>query len=337
MHRLSALIAAALGLACGYGFTRYQAALPPAAPLTIPGAAATADPATDSGTGTDSRLPGTRTVRGVRNAPARPEHPLLAHAATLAPLTLPAARPGGPAELDALRRRAEQGDAAAAREWLQRDARCYTMLRLTPEAGARLPTPGFQRAALRGRSRLPALAPEVVAAAAIQDEAQRRNALAAAQQSLLDECRDYVPEPPQVRYALGEIAARLGNDEDFWRFINDPPFTASQSRDTQQAVDWARRAPAMVYARALSGDAQAALALGLSYAIDRPGEIDGSRVPRQLPAAIANDPLQAYRWLSVFLRSNPDADQAAMARALLNRVGAELDPAQRTEAERWSP
>lgn len=329
MRRLPALIAAALGLACGYGITRHQAAAPPTPPPSAASADAAAVPRTDAAA---------RAPRSVRTPSTGAEHPLLARAASLATPALPPTKPGWSAELDELRRRAEQGDAAAASEWLQRDARCFAMMPLTPpDASATLPTPGFMRAAMRGRSRLPSLDADVSSAAAIEDEAQRRAALAGAQQRLLDECRGYVPEPPQVRYALGEIAARLGNDKDFWRFINDPPFAPGYSRDTEQAIDWARRAPAMVYERALRGDAEAALALGVSYAVDRPRELDGGGDLRLLPAAIPNDPLQAYRWLSVFLRGNPGSDQAAMARALLNRVGADLSAAQRAEAERWSP
>ena len=51
--------------------------------------------------------------------------------------------------------------------------------------------------------------------------------------------------------------------------------------------------------------------LGLAYAIDNGRELDGNGRSRQLlAAAVTNDPLQAYRWLSVYLRSNPDDDRA---------------------------
>ncbi|GMV30953.1 MAG: hypothetical protein AMXMBFR59_30780 [Rhodanobacteraceae bacterium] len=330
MRRSPALIAIALGLLCGYGITRHWNPASPE-PAAMPTAA-----------GSDAEAPGSDTVsraaRRVRPVAASATHPLLARAASLAPPALPPPRPGWSADLDALRRRAEQGDAAAASEWLRKDARCYAMMPLTPpDANAPMPTPGFLRAAARRRSRLAALDADVSAAATIDDPAQRSAALAGAQRRLLDECRGYVPEPPAVRYALGEIAARLGSDDDFWRFINDPPFAPGYSRDTEQAIDWARRAPAMVYERALRGDAEAALALGVSYAVDRPRELDAGRDLRLLPATIANDPLQAYRWLSVFLRTAPGSDQAMLARALLNRVGADLSAQQRAEAERWAP
>jgi len=177
----------------------------------------------------------------------------------------------------------------------------------------------------------------VLAAATTEDEAERRQRLAAAQQRLLDECRGYAPQPPQLRYALAEIAARVGSDKDFWRFIDEPPFAPGYSRDTEQALDWARRAPALVYERAVGGDAEAAYALGVAYAIDRSRELDADRSHGLLAAAIANDPLQAYRWLSVYLRGQPDPDQASRARALLNRIGTELSAEQRAEAEHWSP
>ena len=308
MRRLPAIIATALGLACGYGYTRHQNAAPSAAPAV----AASADDAATARLQTDTPL---RAPRGARPAPSTNLHPLLARAASLTAPSLPPPHRGWSAELDELRKRAE----------------------LTPDAGATLPTPGFLRATMRGRSRLNTLDADVSAAAGIEDEGKRRAALATAQQRLLDECRGYVPEPPMVRYALGEIAARLGTDKDFWRFINDPPFAPGYSRDTEQAVDWARRAPAMVYERAVRGDAESAFVLGVSYAIDRPRDLDGGSDIRLLPAAIPNDPLQAYRWLSVYLRGNPGGDHATLARALMNRIGTDLSAQQRAEAERWMP
>lgn len=329
MRRLPALIAAVLGLACGYGYTRYLS--PAATPPLDTGTTETAKAAPRAET--PARVPRS----SVRAPLSGKEHPLLARAASLGLPAMPPAHKGWSSELDELRRRAEQGDAAAANEWLERDSRCFAMMPLTPDAGATLPTAGFVRASMRGRSRLPSLDGDTLNASRIEDETQRTSALAAAQQRLLDECRGYVPEPPQVRYALGEIAARFGTDKDFWRFINEPPFAAGYSRDTEQAVDWARRAPAMVYERAVGGDAEAAFVLGVSYAIDRPRELDGDNDVRLLPATIPNDPLQAYRWLSVYLRGNPDGDHAMLARALMNRIAADLSAQQRAEAERWSP
>lgn len=332
MRRLPAVIAAVLGLASGFACTRYLAFAPD---VPMPGeASATATSAPEAPAPRSDAA--TRQPRSVRVAGSEP-HPLAARAAALAAPALPPTKDGWSPLLDDLRRRAERGDAAAASEWLQRDARCFAMMPAMVEAGANVPTPAFMRIAARRRSRMPSLDPGVAAALALEDDEQRRLALGQAQQRLGDECRGYVPEPPQVRYALAEIAARLGSDKDFWRFINEPPFAPGYSRDIEQAVDWARRAPGMVYERALRGDADAAYALGIAYAIDHAREIDGGTPSRMLPAAIGNDPLQAYRWLSVYLRGNPDAETAATARALLNRVGAGLTPEQRGEAERWVP
>ncbi|HVH32539.1 MAG TPA: hypothetical protein VM847_00325 [Tahibacter sp.] len=331
MRRWSALIAVVLGFACGYGYTHYRAA-------PLPGSTGN----TTTVAGDDAERNAARTSAAAR-APRRgtdvdaAAHPLRARAAALpSPARPPVAASWSPL-LDSLRERAENGDAAAANEWLQRDGRCFAMMPLTPDAGAALPTPGFLRAAFGERSRLASLDPDVLAAATSGDEAERRQKLGAAQQRLLDECRGYVPQAPQLRYALAEIAARLGSDKDFWRFIDEPPFAPGYSRDTEQALDWARRAPALVYERAVGGDAEAAFALGVAYAIDRARELDGDRSHGLLAAAITNDPLQAYRWLSLYLRSQPDPDQANRARALLNRMGTELSEEQRAEAEYWTP
>lgn len=329
MRRWPALIAAVLGLACGYGYTRYREP-PPADPANGTAAVAAAD-ASAARTSAASRTPR-------RSAdPNAAAHPLRARAAGLPPPARPPVAASWSPLLDSLRERAENGDVAAAKEWLQRDARCFAMMPLTPDAGASLPTPGFLRATFGSRSRLAALDPDVLAAATSGDEAERRRRLGAAQQRLLEECRGYAPQPPQLRYALAEIAARLGSDKDFWRFIDEPPFSPGYSRDTEQALDWARRAPALVYERAVGGDAEAAYALGVAYAIDRSRELDAVGSHGLLAAAIQNDPLQAYRWLSVFLRSQPDPEQANRARALLNRMSTELSAEQRAAAERWSP
>lgn len=331
MRMAYALAAVLLGATCGYALTRQ-------AETRAPQVVAPAAPAAESSTTPAS--PGER-ARRLPRAPrsaAAADNPLLARSAALPPPPLPAQKSSWSPLLDSLRERAENGDAAAAAEWLQRDARCFSMMPLTPEAGGSLPTPGFVRATTRGRSRLASLDTDVAAAAAIEDQEQRRSQLGAVQQRLLDECRGYVPQPPQVRYALAEIAARLGSDKDFWRFIDDPPLAPGYSRDVEQAIDWARRAPGMVYERAAGGDADAAYALGLAYAIDSGRELDGNGRSRQLlAAAITNDPLQAYRWLSVYLRSDPGDERADTARAVLNRIGAELSAEQRAEAEHWSP
>lgn len=331
MRRWSALLAVVLGLACGYGYTRYRATPPTDAARDTP--SVTADGAEDDAARTSAASRAPR--RGTD--PDAAAHPLRARAAALPPPARPPAAASWSPLLDSLRERAENGDAAAANEWLQRDARCFAMMPLAADAGAALPTPGFLRAAFGSRSRLASLDPDVLAATASDDEAERRRRLGAAQQRLLDECRGYVPQPPQLRYALAEIAARLGSDKDFWRFIDEPPFAPGYSRDTEQALDWARRAPALVYERAVGGDAEAAYALGVAYAIDRSRELDDDRSHGLLAAAISNDPLQAYRWLSVYLRGQPDPEQANRARALLNRIGAELSAEQRAEAEHWSP
>lgn len=331
MRMAYALAAALLGATCGYAVTRQAETRASQVAATVaPPAEAMTAPAPPSESA--RRLP-----RSPRSATAA-HHPLLARSTALPPPPLPAQTSSWSPLLDSLRERAENGDAAAAAEWLQRDARCFSMMPLTPEAGSSLPTPGFLRATTRGRSRLASLDTDVAAAATIEDQEQRRSQLGAVQQRLLDECRGYVPQPPQVRYALAEIAARLGSDKDFWRFIDDPPLAPGYSRDVEQAIDWAQRAPGMVYERAAGGDADAAYALGLAYAIDSGRELDGNGRSRQLlAAAITNDPLQAYRWLSVYLRSNPGDDRADTARAVLNRIGAELSADQRAEAERWSP
>lgn len=328
MRALPAMIAAVLGLASGYGFTRYRMPEPSTPPPKASAVTVEKDAADTP----------TRTPRSGPRAPmSGATSPLIARAAALGTPAMPPPHKGWSSELDELRKRAEQGDVAAANEWLERDARCFSMMPLTPDAGATLPTTGFVRASMRGRSRLPSLDADTAAAVRIEDETQRSAALGAAQRRLLDECRGYVPEAPQVRYALAEIAARLGSDKDFWRFINDPPFAPGYSRDTEQALDWARRAPAMVYERAVRGDADAAFVLGVSYAIDHPRELDGNGDVRLLPATIANDPLEAYRWLSYYVRGNPDADRVTLARALMNRLAADLSAQQRAEAERWSP
>lgn len=317
MRALAAVLALGVGIALGYALT-------PTTPIAA-SAEASAAPQPDNAERPLQRTP--------RSGPA----------ATAAPLTLrdlprpplPPAQASWSALMDSLRERAEAGDAAAAAEWLQRDSRCYGMQNFVPRLpGETLPTRGFS-AAVEGRSpRVMKLDAQLAAAADIADETQRRQNLATLQQQLLDECRNYSPQAPQLRYALGEMAARLGSDADFWKFINDPPLAANYSRDVEQAIDWARRAPLMVQQRAAAGDSQAAYALGVAYAIDHARDVDSTRLPPQyLAAAVRNDPMQAYHWLSLYLRSATDAEQRALAQDLLARVGANLSAEQRARAQ----
>lgn len=328
MRALHALAAVLLGLACGYGYARLQQPR-----------------ATDTATGT-SATPGITPTIKVDNA-TTPRLPRLGETAAQAPSLrdlprppLPPAPPSWSSEQDALRRRAEAGDADAAREWLQRDSRCYAMLQfgLNGHDGS-LPTREFSRAASRGHPRLRNADPQLQQVLAITDEDQRRQALGALQQRLLDNCQGYAPQSPAVRYALGEIAARNGSDKDFWQFINDPPLAFGYSRDVDQMIDWARRAPLMVQERARGGDADAAYVLGMAYAQGlEDGRDDDNNPSHYLSAAIPDDPLQAYRWLSLYLRnSNGDSAHSAAARAQLERLGGQLTPEQRAQAQGWRP
>ncbi|MCQ4167636.1 hypothetical protein [Tahibacter harae] len=320
------LAAALLGLACGYGYARLQR--PAAADIAAAPAPAATQPDKVE-TSTTVRLPrlgeAAAQTLSLRNLPHPP---------------LPPARPSWSSAQDALRQRAEAGDAAAAREWLERDGRCYSMLQfgLNGYSGD-LPTREFSRAASRGHPRLRTVDPQLQQALAIGDEAQRRQALGALQQRLLDECRGYAPQGPGVRYALGEIAARNGSDKDFWQFINDPPLAFGYSRDLDQMIDWARRAPLMVRERARGGDADAAYALGMAYAQGlEEGRADEANSSHYLSAAVSDDPLQAYRWLSLYLRNGDgDAARSAAARAQLERLGGQLSAEQRAQAQGWQP
>lgn len=318
MRPLAAVFALALGAALGYALT----------PATSPPATTAADAATAPAPDSVERP-----LRTPRSGPTAAAAPLALRDLPRPPLPPPQA--SWSPLMDSLRQRAEAGDAEAAAEWLQRDSRCYGMQIFTPSAPEEpLPTRNLINAVDRQAPRAIRLDPRFAAIAEISDEAQRRQSLATLQQQLLDECRGYAPQPPQLRYALGEIAARRGSDKDFWKFINDPPLAANYSRDVEQAIDWARRAPLMVQERAAAGDSQAAFALGVAYAIDQARDVDSTRLPPQyLAAAVRNDPVQAYRWLSLYLRSGGDAEQTALAQELLARVGAGLSAEQRARAQ----
>lgn len=319
MRALASVLALLLGAALGYVWTSPA----PSAAATAP--AATTVPESEPAAAKRTPLRTPRSVAATTPPTLRdlPRPPLPPAQASWSPL------------LDSLRQRAEAGDAAAAAEWLQRDSRCYALQMFTPrDAEPTLPTRNLQMAVESRAPRAMKLDPRFTAIADIADETQRNQSLATLQQQLLDECRGYAPQGPKLRYALGEIAARLGSDKDFWKFIDDPPMAASYSRDVEQAIDWARRAPLMVQERAAAGDAQAAFALGVAYAIDNAREIESVRLPPQyLAAAVRNDPVQAYRWLNRYLRSGGDAQQVALAQELLARVGAGLSAEQRARAQ----
>jgi hypothetical protein len=327
---LHALLAVLLGTACGYAFSRLYNEDKPLAGAAITGEETAAPPAETLAARAPPRPRAAPSAAGAPALKDLPRPPLPPPAASWSPLQ------------DSLRARAEAGDAAAAQEWLQRDNRCFAVNQFvyrrrggdTPE----LDTDELARAVERGGTRIARMDPQLSTLGSIEDAGERRKTLDGIAQRLRDECRGYVPQGPQVRYALGEIAARLGSDKDFWQFINDPPVALTYSRDMDQTLDWVRRAPLMVQERARGGDADAAFALGMAYALDNGNGLeDGQNQSFHLAAAIANDPLQAYRWLSVYLRGATDPARAAQAQQLLQQAGAQLTPEQRAQAQGWSP
>ena len=328
---LHAVLALLLGTGCGYAFSRLHGVDQPLAGRSAEGeTAASENTAADTA---QTRLPPRpRTTNTTAAAVALKDLPRP---------PLPPAQPSWSPLQDSLRARAEAGDAAAAQEWLQRDNRCFTMNSFSfrrPGAGSEVDEESLRRALRRGGPRVAQLDPQLASLSGIEDEEERRRTLDGIIGRLSEECRGYAPQPPQVRYALGEIAARVGSDKDFWQFINDPPVALGYSRDVQQTLDWVRRAPLMVQERARGGDADAAFALGMAYAVDsRDDGQAGQSGSFHLAAAVPNDPLQAYRWLSVYLRGNPDAERAAQAQQLLQQAGAQLTPEQRAQAQGWSP
>ncbi|MEO8672906.1 MAG: hypothetical protein ABI411_16420 [Tahibacter sp.] len=325
MRILLCSILALFGLSIGYWQGTPSDAVVSPAPAEPPGAA--------------SGDPGAQTLDPTSSAASR--HPVSREnaagaAAPLPMLALPALTPSWSSSQDELRRRAEEGDATAARDWMLNDARCFSMQYFG--AGSSSPTEAFQRAYGDARSNFPNLtnADSTQLADARKNPDALRTSLGDLQQRLLAECHGYQPANPRIRYALGEIAARNGEPKDFWNFIRRPPFSPQSPRDIDQARDWATRAPQMLQQHAAAGDADAAYALGLAYAQDGQAGWRGLRGSGMLDAAISNDPAQAFRWLSLYTMAGADTENLERARTLLAQVAAQLDPAQRADAERWA-
>lgn len=140
---------------------------------------------------------------------------------------------------------------------------------------------------------------------------------------------------------MAQIAAQHGPPEGLRRFVAEPPFIGSlmmsqgvNAEQLAQMRDWSHRAPAMLSERAGRGDADAALALGLAYALNAGDTPAGLEAYSLLNGALDNDAAQSYRWLSRYLQFAPDGEHAVFVRTALAQLAARLDPSQRAALER---
>lgn len=256
--------------------------------------------------------------------------------------TPPAAtpQPGGNAEQTVLQQRALAGDGSAALQWLDLDRTCSHVMRAGPIDFAEYfdeesPPP----------DRPPFTQMTADEHAQLRDntiDAARRQTLARAIGARLHaSCDGYRASSDAERYAIAQIAAQHGPPEGLRRFITEPPFypdlVMNQGGDAEQLArirDWSQRVPAMLRERAGRGDADAALALGVAYAMNAGDAPPGLEAYALLNGALNNDAVQSYRWLSRYLQFAPDGAHATFARAALTRLVARLDAPQRAALER---
>jgi hypothetical protein len=256
--------------------------------------------------------------------------------------TPPAAtpQPGGNAEQTVLQQRALAGDGSAALQWLDLDRTCSHVMRAGPIDFAEYfdeesPPP----------DRPPFTQMTADEHAQLRDntiDAARRQTLARAIGARLHaSCDGYRASSDAERYAIAQIAAQHGPPEGLRRFITEPPFypdlVMNQGGDAEQLArirDWSQRVPAMLRERAGRGDADAALALGVAYAMNAGDAPPGLEAYALLNGALDNDAVQSYRWLSRYLQFAPDGAHATFARAALTRLVARLDAPQRAALER---
>jgi hypothetical protein len=254
-----------------------------------------------------------------------------------------AARPGGSARQLALQQRALAGDGAAALEWLDYDEPCRRVSRYGPialneyfddESPPPATPPRFAQMSAEEHARLSNRAIDTS-----QGEALAR----AVSDRLSASCDGYRLSDDAERYAMARIAAEIGPPEGLRRLASEPPFLEdlmlNDGGDAAQLArirDWTQRVPAMLEAHAQRGDAEAALMLGLAYALD--GESTdappGFEHYFHLYSALDEDAMRAYGWFARYLQLAPEGAHAAYARAALTQLTTRLDPQQRAALER---
>ncbi len=258
--------------------------------------------------------------------------------ARVAPTTT--APPGGTAEQIAWQQRAMAGDGAAALRWLDLERTCSYVTRF---GAINLSTYFDDESQPPERPMFAQISAEEHAHLADRsiDAAQRRARARTIEARLHASCDGYRASNDAERYAIAQIAAQHGPPEGLRRFITEPPFLGDlmmrQSGNAEQLAqmrDWSHRAPAMLSERAGRGDADAALALGLAYALNAGDTPAGLEAYWLLNGALDNDAAQSYRWLSRYLQFAPDGEHAAFARTALAQLAPRLDPSQRATLER---
>ncbi|WP_313918010.1 hypothetical protein [Tahibacter sp.] len=248
--------------------------------------------------------------------------------------------PGGNAEQIALQQRAMAGDGAAALQWMDLNRACryverFSAIVLVEYFDDESEPPERPRFAQISAEEHAYLADRSI------DAAQRQTRARAIEARLHASCNGYRASNDAERYAIAQIAAQHGPPEGLRRFIAEPPFfedlSMNQGGNAEQLAhmrDWSSRVPAMLSERAGRGDADAALALGLAYALDADDEPAGLDAYFLLNGALDNDAAQSYRWLSRYLQLAPDGAHAAFARAALVQLAGRLDPSERAALER---
>ena len=243
---------------------------------------------------------------------------------------------------DALYARAIDGDAVAAEQWMETEIGCdgleggfgpLALLELPPATVADFRIP------LLGADEFAYLTDTAIATTQRQAFALRL------QQRIEEHCAGYGPAPRGQRLRLAELAALHGSDSAFWYYASgmglfdpiDDLAGAGRSREQLDLLrDWMQRVPAVLQQRAERGEARAMFVLGAAYL---PG-LDGSddTLPYGFSANLVDDdPLQAYRWLALYLQmGGGNAATRAQAQSWLAGLAGTLDPQQRAAAEQWA-
>ncbi|MCQ4167638.1 hypothetical protein [Tahibacter harae] len=270
-------------------------------------------------------------------APANP--PSAPPSASAAPETPPAVLPppqssAWSAEQDQLARRALAGDGKAAARWREVDDTCRRIqAEGKPDLGAyfgdnldALMSQPPRYAQISGEEHALLSDPRL--------ETAKRQELAAEISLRLEAlCKDYVRSDAAERYAIAETAARKGPPAAFWRFVQQPPL---EPDDTGRRQQWRRSVTEQLQARSEKNDADAVFALGMAYAQDGRRGLPAMLPPNEaLNAALEDDPVQAYRWLSLYVHMHADPRYTDQAQEWLAALGNRLDAGQRAEAEAW--
>lgn len=216
-----------------------------------------------------------------------------------------------------LARRAEQGEAAAAREMAQTITECATLPALqSAVASFQIMLDPASRTATRLANKPASLARIETSAAKAEESARARS----------EKCAGIGPVQLQSRAHWLYLAGRSGDAHSALAFGRGDFMIGNSLDPLEQVPFWREHAEEMLRSALAGGEVEAAASLAQAY------DPEGERGALQV-VPLEGNALQAYAYYAV-LGLAGDGEYAEAAQAALERLAPQLSVAQRVEAER---